>query len=257
VVCAFSVSANGKKGLEIISTLAFMLICCESITMKEATALRNGFGLTLAGAALVSAAVLIIGIGLTVLVMRLWWSKSDRIKRSILLDSGADIISYGMGEHSIVEIADALNSGLQVRDITWIPGTVYKTRHEDEIYDAVRLPDFEEIKNSKRKYAESFAIQYRNTDPISAKRIYECYDGAMFVVQNPPASPLTEMEMDDVYALPFMRAWHPIYDKDGGIPAFGEIKESITQARGCFGECNFCALTFDKLSLFVQTVHNL
>ena len=173
-----------------------------------------------------------------------YWS--DSIRRSILLDSGADLISYGMGEHSIVEIADALNSGLQVKDITWIPGTVYKTRHEDEIYDAVRLPDFEEIKSSKRKYAESFATQYRNTDPISAKRIYECYDGAMFVVQNPPAAPLTEMEMDDVYSLPFMRAWHPIYDKDGGIPAFGEIKESITQARGCFGECNFCALTMHQ-----------
>ena len=173
-----------------------------------------------------------------------YWS--DSIRRSILLDSGADLISYGMGEHSIVEIADALNSGLQVKDITWIPGTVYKTRHEDEIYDAVRLPDFEEIKSSKRKYAESFATQYRNTDPISAKRIYECYDGAQFIVQNPPAAPLTEMEMDDVYALPFMRAWHPIYDKDGGIPAFGEIKESITQARGCFGECNFCALTMHQ-----------
>ena len=173
-----------------------------------------------------------------------YWS--DSIRRSVLLDSGADLISYGMGEHSIVEIADALNSGLAVKDITWIPGTVYKTRSEEDIYDAVRLPDFEEIKESKRKYAESFAIQYRNTDPISSKRVYECYDGAMFVVQNPPSLPLTEMEMDDVYALPFMRAWHPIYDKEGGIPAFGEIKESITQARGCFGECNFCAITMHQ-----------
>ena len=173
-----------------------------------------------------------------------YWS--DSIRRSVLLDSGADLISYGMGEHSIVEIADALNSGLLVKDITWIPGTVYKTRSEEDIYDAVRLPDFEEIKESKRKYAESFAIQYRNTDPISSKRVYECYDKAMFVVQNPPSLPLTEMEMDDVYALPFMRAWHPIYDKEGGIPAFGEIKESITQARGCFGECNFCAITMHQ-----------
>ena len=173
-----------------------------------------------------------------------YWS--DSIRRSVLLDSGADLISYGMGEHSIVEIADALNSGLAVKDITWIPGTVYKTRSEEDIYDAIRLPDFEEIKESKRKYAESFAIQYRNTDPISSKRVYECYDKAMFVVQNPPSLPLTEMEMDDVYALPFMRAWHPIYDKEGGIPAFGEIKESITQARGCFGECNFCAITMHQ-----------
>lgn len=173
-----------------------------------------------------------------------YWS--DSIRRSVLLDSGADLISYGMGEHSIVEIADALNSGLAVKDITWIPGTVYKTRSEEDIYDAIRLPDFEEIKESKRKYAESFAIQYRNTDPISSKRVYECYDKAMFVVQNPPSLPLTELEMDDVYALPFMRAWHPIYDKEGGIPAFGEIKESITQARGCFGECNFCAITMHQ-----------
>ena len=173
-----------------------------------------------------------------------YWS--DRVRRSVLLDSGADLLSYGMGEHSIVEIADALNSGLEVKDITWISGTVYKTRYEDEIYDAIRLPDYEEITTDKRKYAVSFAIQYRNTDPIIAKRIYECYDGAMFVVQNPPAAPLSQMEMDDVYALPFMRAWHPMYDAAGGIPAFGEIKESITQARGCFGECNFCALTMHQ-----------
>lgn len=173
-----------------------------------------------------------------------YWS--DRVRRSVLLDSGADLLSYGMGEHSIVEIADALNSGLEVKDITWVSGTVYKTRYEDEIYDAIRLPDYEEISSDKRKYAESFAIQYRNTDPIIAKRIYECYDGAMFVVQNPPAAPLTQLEMDDVYSLPFMRAWHPMYDAAGGIPAFGEIKESITQARGCFGECNFCALTMHQ-----------
>ena len=173
-----------------------------------------------------------------------YWS--DRVRRSVLLDSGADLLSYGMGEHSIVEIADALNSGMEVKDITWISGTVYKTRYEDEIYDAIRLPDYEEITADKRKYAESFAIQYRNTDPIIAKRIYECYDGAMFVVQNPPAAPLTQLEMDDVYSLPFMRAWHPMYDAAGGIPAFGEIKESITQARGCFGECNFCALTMHQ-----------
>lgn len=173
-----------------------------------------------------------------------YWS--DRVRRSVLLDSGADLLSYGMGEHSIVEIADALNSGLEAKDITWISGTVYKTRYEDEIYDAIRLPDYEEITSDKRKYAESFAIQYRNTDPIIAKRIYECYDGAMFVVQNPSAAPLTQLEMDDVYSLPFMRAWHPMYDAAGGIPAFGEIKESITQARGCFGECNFCALTMHQ-----------
>ena len=173
-----------------------------------------------------------------------YWS--DRVKRSILLDSGADLISYGMGEHSIVEIADALASGIAVSDISWIEGTVYKTRQEDSIYDAIRLPDFEEIEASPERYAESFAIQYRNTDPFAAKRVYECYDGAIFVVQNPPAKPLTELEMDDVYDLPYMRDYHPMYRKDGGIPALGEIKLSLTSNRGCFGECNFCALTMHE-----------
>ncbi len=173
-----------------------------------------------------------------------YWS--NKVRRSVLLDSGADIISYGMGEISIVEIADALASGMAVSDITFINGTVYKTRNEDSIYDAVRLPDFEDIKADKRKYAESFAIQYRNTDPFNAKRLYETYDKSLFVVQNPPSRPLTQQEFDDVYERPYMRAWHPVYDSMGGVPAFAEIKYSITSNRGCFGECNFCALTFNQ-----------
>ena len=112
-----------------------------------------------------------------------YWS--DRVRRSILLDSGADLISYGMGEHSIPEIADALASGLDIRDITYIDGTVYKTRDEENIYDAIRLPDFEQVKADKRSYAHSFAIQHQNTDPFQAKRLYEAYDGKLFVVQNP------------------------------------------------------------------------
>ncbi|SFG82218.1 uncharacterized radical SAM protein YgiQ [Lachnospiraceae bacterium C7] len=173
-----------------------------------------------------------------------YWS--DKVRRSILLDSGADIISYGMGEHSIIEIAEALDSGLDVRDISFIDGTVYKTRREEDIYDAIRLPDFEEIKEDKRKYAESFAIQYKNTDPFQAKRLYEAYDGKLFVVQNPPSKPLTQMEMDDVYDLPYTRKYHPSYEKKGGIPALGEIKFSLTSNRGCYGSCNFCALTFHE-----------
>ncbi|MDD2355794.1 MAG: YgiQ family radical SAM protein, partial [Lachnospiraceae bacterium] len=173
-----------------------------------------------------------------------YWS--DKVRRSILLESGADIISYGMGEHSVVEIADALASGLDVRDVTYIDGTVVKTRNEDDIYDAIRLPDFEEIVSDKRKYAESVRIQYENTDPFQAKRMYEAYDGKTFVVQNPPSKPLTMQEMDDVYALPYARRGHPMYDKEGGIPAFGDIKFSITSNRGCFGGCNFCALTFHE-----------
>ncbi|WP_081843127.1 YgiQ family radical SAM protein [Butyrivibrio sp. WCE2006] len=173
-----------------------------------------------------------------------YWS--NKVRRSILLDSGADIISYGMGEISIVEIADALASGMAVSDITYINGTVYKTRDEESIYEAIKLPSFEEIKSDKRKYAESFRIQYRNTDPFNGKRLYETYDGSLFVVQNPPSRPLTQQEFDDVYEREYLRAWHPSYDAAGGIPAFDEIKYSLTSNRGCFGECNFCALTFHQ-----------
>ena len=176
-----------------------------------------------------------------------YWS--DSVRRSVLLESGADLVSYGMGEKSIVEIADALNSGLAVLDITFIRGTVYKTRDEELIYDGIRLPDFEAISEDseagRRAYAESFAIQYRNTDPFTAKVIYQNYGGT-FVVQNPPAYPLSEMEFDDVYTLPYTRKWHPVYEKDGGIPALSEIRYSLTSNRGCYGECNFCALTMHE-----------
>ena len=173
-----------------------------------------------------------------------YWS--DRVRRSILLESGADLISYGMGEHSIVEIADALASGMDVRDITWIDGTVYKTRDEASIYDAVRLPDFETICADKTAFARSVQIQYENTDPFQAKRLYETYGEKTFVVQNPPAKPLSTMEMDDIYALPYMRRWHPMYDSEGGVPALSEVRFSLTSNRGCFGGCSFCALTFHE-----------
>ncbi len=177
-----------------------------------------------------------------------YWS--DKVRRSILLDAGADLISYGMGERSIVEIADALASGLDVRDLTFIDGTVYKTRREEDIYDAIRLPDHEEVcepsSAGKRAYAESFALQHANTDPFQAKRLYEAYGGRTFVVQNPPSKPLSMQEMDDVYALPYMRTWHPAYDRAGGVPALGEIRYSLTSNRGCYGDCNFCALTFHE-----------
>ena len=177
-----------------------------------------------------------------------YWA--DKVRRSILLDAGADLISYGMGERSIVEIADALASGLDVRDITFIDGTVYKTRNEEDIYDAIRLPDHEAVSvgsaAGRRAYAESFALQHANTDPFQAKRLYEAYGGHTFVVQNPPAKPLSMQEMDDIYALPYMRTWHPMYEEAGGVPALGEIKFSLTSNRGCYGDCNFCALTFHE-----------
>ncbi len=173
-----------------------------------------------------------------------YWS--NKVKRSILLDSGADIISYGMGERSIVEIADALDSGMNVKDITFIDGTVFKTRHEDIIYDAIKLPDYDEIKENKVSFAKSFYTQYCNTDPFSGRRLYEPYGNSTFVVQNPPQKPLSQDEMDEVYALPYMRTYHPIYEAAGGIPAISEVKFSLISNRGCFGGCNFCALTFHQ-----------
>ena len=173
-----------------------------------------------------------------------YWS--NKLKRSILLDSGADIISYGMGEHSIVEIADALDSGIDIKDITFIGGTVYKTRKREDIYDAIELPHYEELKADKLSYAKSFYVQYCNTDPFSGKRLFETYDDKLYVVQNPPAKPLTQPEMDQVYALPYMRDYHPSYKEAGGIPAIEEVKFSLISNRGCFGGCSFCALTFHQ-----------
>lgn len=173
-----------------------------------------------------------------------YWS--DKLKRSILLDSGADLISYGMGEHSIVEIADALNSGLAVSDITFIDGTVYKTRNRGDIYDAIELPHYKALCADRREYAKSFYTQYCNTDPFTGKRLFETYDDKLFVVQNPPAKPLTESEMDQVYALPYQRACHPSYEAFGGVPAISEVKFSLVSNRGCYGGCSFCALTFHQ-----------
>ena len=173
-----------------------------------------------------------------------YWS--DKVKRSILLDSGADLISYGMGERSIVEIADALNAGIAVKDITYIDGTVYKTKNREIIYDAIELPSFDIMKTNKRLFADSFYTQYCNTDPFSGKRLYEPYPNGIYVVQNPPAKPLSEAEMDEVYALPYMRNYHPSYEDAGGVPAIREIKFSLISNRGCFGGCSFCALTFHQ-----------
>ena len=173
-----------------------------------------------------------------------YWS--DKVKRSILIDSGADIISYGMGEHSIIEIADALNAGIDIHDITFIKGTVYKTKTLDNLENYIELPSYDDIVNSKEMYAKSFYTQYKNTDPFTARILVEKVKEKMYVVQNPPAMPLTEVEMDDIYSLPYMRNYHPMYENDGGIPALSEIKFSITSNRGCFGGCSFCALTFHQ-----------
>lgn len=173
-----------------------------------------------------------------------YWS--DKIKHSILVDSQADLISYGMGEKSIVEIAEALDAGIDVKDITFIDGTVYKASSLDGVYDAVILPSYGQLIEDKKKYAESFYIQYCNTDPFTGKRLAEPYRENLYVVQNPPSKPLTTEEMDEVYGLPYMRSYHPSYEEAGGVPAIQEIKFSLISNRGCFGACSFCALTFHQ-----------
>lgn len=173
-----------------------------------------------------------------------YWS--DRLKRSVLLDSGADLVSYGMGERSIVEIAEALDSGIDVKDITFIPGTVYKAKNLDSVYDAITLPGFEDLKADKLNYARSFYTQYCNTDPFVGKRLVEPYEEHLYVVQNPPARPLSQAEMDRIYSYPYMRTYHPSYEAMGGVPAISEVKFSLISNRGCFGGCNFCALTFHQ-----------
>ncbi len=173
-----------------------------------------------------------------------YWS--NKLKRSILLDSGADLISYGMGERSIVEIAEALDSGMAVEDITYIDGTVCKVKSLNSVYDATILQSWEEIKTDKLNYAKSFYTQYCNTDPFSGKRLVEPYSEHLYVVQNPPSKPLTQSEMDRVYSLPYMRTYHPSYEALGGVPAIEEVKYSLISNRGCFGGCSFCALTFHQ-----------
>ena len=190
---------------------------------------------------------LIIG-GLEASLRRLghydYWS--NKVKRSILLDSGADLLLYGMGERSIVAVAEGLRSGIDIKDLTYIDGTVYKTKDPDSVYDGIMLPSYEEICASKESYAHSFYTQYCNTDPFTAKRLIEPYPNKCYVVQNPPSKPLTTSEMDAVYALPYMRTYHPSYEEAGGVPAIEEVKFSLVSNRGCYGGCSFCALTFHQ-----------
>ena len=176
----------------------------------------------------------------------------DRVRNPVLLDSQADLLIYGMGERPVVEIAEALDAGIAVGDITWIRGTVCRVTErkfwedaaQDE--DLILLPSFPEIASSKEKYAESFLIQYRNTDPLTAKRLAEDCGNGSYMVQNPPAEPLSALELDDVYELPYEKAYHPSYESEGGVPALREVKFSLVSVRGCFGGCSFCALTFHQ-----------
>jgi len=163
----------------------------------------------------------------------------NKVRNSILIDSNADLLLYGMGERSIVSLAEALDSGLNIRDITYLRGSVYKTKDISNISDYVLLPSIDEIKKDKHKYAESYHLQAQNNDAIRAKKLVEPYQG-WYIVQNEPDYPLTTQEMDDTYALDYERTFHPSYHY---IPAIEEVKFSIVSNRGCFGSCSFCALT--------------
>lgn len=173
-----------------------------------------------------------------------YWS--DKVRRSILLDSKADLLIYGMGERAIVEIAEALEAGIDIKDITWIRGTCYKGKTAPEGDQWINLPKFENIITDKRAYAKSFAIQFKNNDAMSAKGLAEQYGSGLWVMQNPPQPPLEQTELDDIYELPFQNREHPSYNEMGGIPAFSEVKFSIVSSRGCFGGCSFCALTYHQ-----------
>lgn len=168
----------------------------------------------------------------------------DKVRRSVLMDSKADLLMYGMGERSVVEIAEALDSGIDVKDICWIRGTCFKTKEPDD--DVVILPTYEEVRDDKNEYCRSFAMQYRENDCINGKRLGQLHDSGYYVVQNQPQPPLEREELDHVYELPYERNWHPSYDEQGGIPGFSEVRYSIVSSRGCFGGCSFCALTYHQ-----------
>lgn len=170
-----------------------------------------------------------------------YWS--NKVRHSILLDSKSDLLIYGMGEYPIIEIAKKLKQGKSIKEITDVRGTVYASNKLPS--DVIELPTFEEIKSDKRKFSESFYIQHTNTDPYSGKSLAE-KDGNRWVIQNLPGFPINKKDFDAIYELPFTKTYHPIYEEAGGVPALNEVEFSITNNRGCFGSCSFCALTFHQ-----------
>lgn len=169
----------------------------------------------------------------------------DKVRRSILIDSKADLLSYGMGEKSIVQIANLFKYGEDVNNMNDIRGTVYISKDISNLNNYVEVPSFEEVVSDKMKYAESFKLESREQDAINGNTLVQKH-GDRYIVQNPPSIPLTEEEMDIVYNLPYVRNYHPIYEKYGGIPALKEVKFSITSHRGCFGACSFCAIALHQ-----------
>ena len=168
-----------------------------------------------------------------------YWSNA--IRRSILVDSQADLLIYGMGERAILEIAADLQQGVEVANIQHVHGTCYRVPNKDYAWDYIELPSFEAVRKDKKTFAEAFKIEYLEQDPIRGRKLLQQND-EWCVVQNPPAMPLSEEQMDEVYGLPYMRTYHPIYEKAGGVPAIKEVQFSLVSQRGCFGGCNFCAI---------------
>lgn len=164
----------------------------------------------------------------------------NKVRRSILMDSQADLLMFGMGENTIIEVADALASGMDVRDLCYIRGTAWKTKSLDHIMDDyIVLPSYNEVSTSRKTYARSFMTQYENQDAVNSKMLIEPYDG-WYVVVNQPPLPLTQEQMDFTYSLPYERTFHPKYHY---VSAIEEVQFSITSNRGCFGNCTFCAIT--------------
>ncbi|NSB17106.1 YgiQ family radical SAM protein [Clostridium beijerinckii] len=169
----------------------------------------------------------------------------NKVRRSILVDSKADLLMYGMGEKTVVQIAELLRYGANIKNITSVRGTCYLTKDISNIKNAVIVPSFDEVSTDKEAYGEAYKLEYYEQDSINGRTIIQQY-GDRYLVQNPPQENLTQEEMDMTYDLPYTRTYHPIYEEKGGIPAIQEVKFSITSHRGCFGSCSFCALTFHQ-----------
>ena len=182
-----------------------------------------------------------------------YWS--DKVRRNILTDSGADLLIYGMGEHQIIEIADLLNCGANIKDIKHIAGTVYEETEADLPKDCIILPSYDDVSSSKEDYARATYLMQREQDAVRGKILAQ-KDSKKYIVQNPPSPPLSTEELDAVYELPYENTYHPMYEKDGGVPAISEIKFSLTSCRGCFGNCNFCALAFHQGRTVTSRSHN-
>ena len=168
----------------------------------------------------------------------------DKVRHSILVDSGATLLMYGMGETSIIECANWVADGMNPAELPKMRGICYMSKTPDPT--CVQLPSHQEVSTDKRKYAEAFVIQYDEQDPIRGKRMCQQQDTDRYLIQNQPCLPLSREALDAVYDLPYTRTYHPMYKAEGGIPALQEVEFSIASTRGCFGSCNFCAITFHQ-----------